>query len=150
LGGTGGAGSALALTGTQKSLIKLLNSNPVTTDLRSVSDVIVLLRRKVTDNPQDGNLRLRLGTYLYLAGDLSGSATEMKRAVSINPEDYLAHIILARVLDLSGEEAAAELSSNGLCRLSPMLQKPIFITAKVYIVAAKSRKPWTNTGRLPS
>ncbi|HNA73357.1 MAG TPA: tetratricopeptide repeat protein, partial [Candidatus Obscuribacter sp.] len=109
LGLTFSFAQAQALTGTQLSLIKLMNTSPVTVDLRSVGDVIIQLRRKVTDNPHDGNLRLRLGTYLYLAGDLQGAASEMKRAVAINPEDYLAHIMLARVLDLSMDEASAEL-----------------------------------------
>ncbi|NJL71039.1 MAG: hypothetical protein HC888_05200 [Candidatus Competibacteraceae bacterium] len=109
LGITFSFAQAQALTGTQLSLIKLMNTSPVTVDLRSVGDVIIQLRRKVTDNPHDGNLRLRLGTYLYLAGDLQGAASEMKRAVAISPEDYLAHILLARVLDLSMDEASAEL-----------------------------------------
>ena len=69
---------ATSLNGTQQSLIKLMNSNPSSVDLRSVGDVVIQLRRKVTDNPSDGNLRLRLGTYLYLAGDLEGAAAEMK------------------------------------------------------------------------
>jgi hypothetical protein len=56
--------SAFALTGAQQSLIKLINSKPASVDLRSVGDVVIQLRRKVTDNPSDGSLRLRLGSYL--------------------------------------------------------------------------------------
>lgn len=65
-----GAAWAVELKANQEALIKLMNSKAASVDLRSVGDVLIALRRKVTDNPHDQNLRLRLAGYLYLAGDL--------------------------------------------------------------------------------
>lgn len=113
------AAQAAALSGAQQSLIKLMNSNPVSVDLRCVGDVIIQLRRKVTDNPHDGNLRLRLGVYLFQTGDLEGAATEMKRAAAAAPTDYLIHTLLARVLDSSMDEASAEIEFRRAIELKP-------------------------------
>lgn len=84
-----------------------------------MGDLMIQLRRKITDDPYDENLRLRLASYLYLAGDLEGSASEMKRAVAIAPEDYFAHMVLAKILDHSGDEANAELEFKRAMQLKP-------------------------------
>ena len=93
----------------QKALLKLFQARPTAVDLKEVGDIIVLLRRKVTDNPYDATLRMRLAAYLFQAGDFSGSATELKRAIAVNADDYFAHAMLARVLDLSMDEGAADI-----------------------------------------
>ena len=43
-----------------QALIKLMQSPASSVDLRSVGDLIILYRRKITDNPHDSNLRLKL------------------------------------------------------------------------------------------
>jgi Flp pilus assembly protein TadD len=102
-----------------QALIKLMASPSSAVDLRSVGDLIILCRRKVTDNPYDSNLRLKLGGYLYLVGDLEGAAGEMKRAVAIKPDDYLAHTLLARVLDQALDESTADIEFKRAIQLRP-------------------------------
>jgi len=102
-----------------QALLKLMFSPPAAVDLRSVGDLIILYRRKVTDNPYDTNLRLKLGGYLYLAGDLEGAASEMKRAVAIKPDDYLAHTLLAHVLDQALDDSTADIEFKRAIQLRP-------------------------------
>ena len=64
--------------------------------------------------------RLRLGSYLLLAGDYEGAALEFKHAVAVKPQDYRAHLLMARVFDDVGDHEissaefrrAIELASN--------------------------------------
>jgi Flp pilus assembly protein TadD len=82
------------------SILKLLRKdNPSFVDIKSLGDVIITLRRKVTDSPSDVGLRIQLGGYLLLAGDLEGAAMELKRAVALQPRNYIAHTLLAKILD---------------------------------------------------
>ncbi len=102
-----------------QSLIKLMQSPSTSVDLRSVGDLIILYRRKVTDNPYDSSLRLKLGCYLYLVGDLEGAAAEIKRAVAIKPDDYLAHTLLAKVLDQALDDSTADIEFKRAIQLRP-------------------------------
>lgn len=76
-------------------------------DLKTVGDTVVSLRRKVTDNPNKPELRLKLGTYLFLLGDPQGAATDLTAAATLNPADAVAHAQLAKVLEWMGDHNEA-------------------------------------------
>ena len=86
------------------SLISLYQMGLTHTDLRSVGDLIIELRREVSDNPAAPDLRMRLGSYLYITGDYEGAAMEMRRAIAIDPENHIGHLLLARLLEDAGDE----------------------------------------------
>lgn len=105
-------------------LISLFRMGVTNTDLRAVGDLIVGLRRKVTDNPNDAGLRMRLGSYLYLAGDYEGAANEVKRAIALQPDNAIAHTILAKLLDDVGDPAAAQSEFQRAIQLSGKYADP--------------------------
>src|SRR5262249_53911356 len=78
-------------------VMRLIRLDQATFDLKSVGDIIINLRRQVTDKPQDESLRLRLAAFLYAAGDYDGAAAEIRRAISLKPTDYAAYTLMARV-----------------------------------------------------
>ncbi len=92
------------------SVVSLVKQDRSVIDLRAIGDQTLSYRRKVTDRPQDSELRIRLAGYLYLAGDLEGAASELKRAIALNPESGFGHAFLAHILDDVGdrEQASSE------------------------------------------
>src|SRR5271156_5670826 len=99
--------------------LKLLKGETNSVDLKTVGDTIISLRRKVTDHPQDAAMRLKLGTYLYVAGDYEGAASELKHALGIKPLDLTAHTLLARVLGEAGEHEASALEFKRAVSIAP-------------------------------
>jgi len=99
--------------------VKLIQTETNTVDLKSVGDLIINLRRKVTDHPQDPDLRLKLGTYLYIAGDYEGAASELKHALALKPLDLTAHALLGRVLGEAGEREASVLELKRALGIAP-------------------------------
>lgn len=109
---------------TDAKLISLFRMGITNTDLRAVGDLIVGLRRKITDNPKDAGLRMRLGSYLYLAGDYEGAANEVKRAIALQPDSAIAHTILAKLLDDVGDPTAAQSEYQQAIQLSGKFADP--------------------------
>lgn len=88
-------------------------------DFKSIGDLIMVLRRKVTDHPEDAAVRKRLGACLLMAGDYEGAAGELKHVVALSPRDYEAHTLLAQVLDNSGAHELAALEYRRAIALKP-------------------------------
>lgn len=111
----------VSITKTQydTSLISLYRMGLTHTDLRSVGDLIIELRKEITDNPSDPDLRMRLGSYLYLTGDYEGAAMEMRRAIAIDPQNYVGHTLLAKLLDDAGDQATSQEEYERSIRLAP-------------------------------
>jgi Flp pilus assembly protein TadD len=105
-------------------LISLFRMGITNTDLRAVGDLIVGLRRQITDNPKAAGLRMRLGCYLYLAGDYEGAANEMKRAIALEPDNTVAHTILAKLLDDVGDPSSAQSEYQRAMQLSNKFADP--------------------------
>lgn len=101
------------------SLISLYRMGLTHTDLRSVGDLIIELRREVTNNPSDAELRMRLGSYLYLTGDYEGAAMEMRRAIALDPNNYVGHTLLAKLLEDAGDEATSQEEYERSIKLAP-------------------------------
>jgi Flp pilus assembly protein TadD len=100
-------------------LVDLFRTGLTNTDLRTVGDLLIKLRREVTNNPQDPSLRIRLGSHLYLAGDYEGAATEMKRAIALRPDDVIGHTLLAKLLDEAGDQSAAHAEFQRAIEIDP-------------------------------
>ncbi|PWT97930.1 MAG: hypothetical protein C5B53_07370, partial [Candidatus Melainabacteria bacterium] len=105
--------------GDLESMIKTIKQQQATIDLKAVGDSIIILRRKITNNPEDPVLRQRLGTLLYLAGDYEGAASELKHAISLKPTNYVAHALLGRVLADAGEREASSMEFHTAIALAP-------------------------------
>ncbi|MBZ0186018.1 MAG: tetratricopeptide repeat protein, partial [Candidatus Obscuribacterales bacterium] len=102
-----------------KTLLNLFRIGMTHTDLRSVGDLIIKVRRQVTNNPDNPLPRMKMGSYLYLTGDYEGAAMEMKRAVALDPDNYVAHTLLARLLDEAGDQSAAQIEYERAIKLNP-------------------------------
>lgn len=105
--------------GDLEAMIKTIKQQQSTIDLKSVGDSIVILRRKITNTPDDPALRQRLGTLLYLAGDYEGAASELKHAISLKPTNYVAHALLGRVLADAGERESSSMQFHTAIALAP-------------------------------
>lgn len=116
------------------SLIDLFRTDLTHTDLRTVGDSIIKLRREVTDRPSDANLRIRLGCHLYLAGDYEGAAMEMKRAIALQPDDVIGHTLLAKLLDDAGDQSASHSEYQKAIQLDPK-----FADARVFYAESLMR-----------
>lgn len=92
--------------------LKLIRLEPSQFEIKSVGDLIITLRRRVTDHAQDPNLRLRLATYLLIAGDYEGACLELKRAIALNPSDFVSHAILAKILNDIGDQQSSTQEFN--------------------------------------
>lgn len=103
------------------------------TDLRGAGDHIVSLRREITDNPNEPDLRLKLGSYLYLSGDLEGASMEMRRALSLDPENVVAHVLLGKVSDGIGDHAQAQNQYRKAIAMSPKLAAPYVCLAESFM-----------------
>lgn len=89
----------------QAALLMMERSHNI--DLKAVGETIVSLRRQVTDDPSAADLKLKLGTNLYLAGDYDGAASEIKGAIELRPNDAIARAMLGKVLDFVGDHGEA-------------------------------------------
>ncbi len=118
----------------EASLIDLFRMDLTHTDLRTVGDLLVRLRREVTDHPQDPALRIRLGCHLYLAGDYEGAATEMKRAIALQPDGVIGHTLLAKLLDDAGDQSAAHAEFQRAIEIDPT-----FADARVFFADSLMR-----------
>ena len=87
--------------------VKLLSIDHSPADLKALGESIVKIRKQVTDHPQDAYLRFRLGTYLYMVGDLEGAASELTSAITLNPSSASARAQLGKVLELGGKHMEA-------------------------------------------
>lgn len=87
------------------SKLATIEHSPI--DLKNLGETIIALRRQVTDHPKETNLRLSLGTNLYLAGDYEGAANEIKRAIALSPGDARAHTQLAMIFDYIADQSNA-------------------------------------------
>jgi Flp pilus assembly protein TadD len=105
--------------GDLESIIKTIKQQQATIDLKAVGDSIIILRRKITNNPEDPILRQRVGALLYLAGDYEGAAGELKHAISLKPNNYVAHALLGRVLADAGEREASSMEFHTAIALAP-------------------------------
>lgn len=103
------------------------------TDLRGAGDHIVKLRREITDNPNNPDLRLKLGSYLYLSGDLEGASMEMRRALSLDQENVVAHVLLGKVSDGIGDHAQAQSQYRKAISMSPKLAAPYVCLAESFM-----------------
>lgn len=101
------------------SLIRLFRMGLTHTDLRTIGDLVIELRKEITDNSNNPELRMRLGSYLYLTGDYEGAAMEMRRAIAIDPQNYVGHILLAKLLDDAGDQASSQEEFERAIRLAP-------------------------------
>jgi Flp pilus assembly protein TadD len=99
--------------------LKLIKTESSAVDLKTIGDLIIGLRRKVTDQPQDPELRLSLGTYLYIAGDYEGAAGELRHVLSIKPTSLAAHTLLGRVLAEAGEHEASVFEFKRALEIEP-------------------------------
>ena len=71
------------------------------------TEVIRLLRNKVARNPGDLDAGLMLGSALYKAGDLTGSAAAFSAVLKQQPDHFQALLLLARSEARSGNSIAA-------------------------------------------
>jgi tetratricopeptide (TPR) repeat protein len=115
--------------GNLESIIKTIKQEQSTVDLKSIGDSIIILRRKITDNPQDPALRQRLGTLLYLAGDYEGAASELKHAIGLKPSNFVAHALLGRILADAGEREASSMEFHNAIALAPSVAATHYLYA---------------------
>jgi len=73
----------------------------------TASEVIKVLRVKVARNPGDLDAGLMLGSALYKAGDLAGSASAFKAVLRQRPQHFQALLLLARSEARSGDTIEA-------------------------------------------
>ncbi|HEY9868060.1 MAG TPA: tetratricopeptide repeat protein, partial [Candidatus Obscuribacterales bacterium] len=111
--------------------LKLLTMERSHTDFKALGEQIVSLRRRVTDHPKDADLRSTLGTYLYLAGDYQGAASELKHALALKPGDAVARAQIAKVLDFIGDHGDALMQFRRAVELAPAV-------AEIHLAFAES------------
>jgi len=102
-----------------EAAVKQIRAESVTVDLKSVGDFIITLRKQVTDHSDDPSLRLKLGTYLYIAGDYEGAASEFRHVNRLKQESVAGHALLARVLGEAGEPEASSLEFKRALSIAP-------------------------------
>jgi Flp pilus assembly protein TadD len=102
-----------------EAAVKQVRAESATVDLKSVGDFIITLRKQVTDHSDDASLRLKLGTYLYLAGDYEGAASEFRHVNRLKAQSVAGHALLARVLGEAGEPEASTLEFKRALSIAP-------------------------------
>jgi Flp pilus assembly protein TadD len=117
-----------------ESALKLIKSEQAGSDLKSVGDSIISLRRKLTDNPHSHSERLRLAIYLYVAGDYEGSASELKQSIAANPTDYVSNALLGMILGEAGERESAALALRRAIALAPNVASTHYLYAENLMV----------------
>lgn len=108
-----------ANTTKEEEYVKLLSMDHIPTDLKALGESIVKIRKQVTDHPQDPFLRFKLGTHLYLVGDLEGAAAELSNSININPSSASARAQLGKVLELGGKHMDALQQFRRAVEISP-------------------------------
>jgi Flp pilus assembly protein TadD len=117
-----------------EAALKLIKSEQAGSDLKSVGDSIISLRRKLTDNPHSHTERLRLAIYLYVAGDSEGAASELKQSIATSPTDYVSHALLGRILGEAGERESATLALRQAIALAPNIASTHYLYAESLIM----------------
>lgn len=103
----------------EEEYVKLLSIDHNPADLKALGESIVKIRKQVTDHPQDPFLRFKLGTYLYMVGDLEGAAGELSNVININPSSASARAQLGKVLELGGKHMDALQQFRRAVEISP-------------------------------
>ncbi len=103
------------------------------TDLRGAGDHIVKLRRQITDTPNDSELRIKLGSYLYLSGDLEGASMELRRALALDNENIVTNVLLGKISDGIGDHQAAQSQYRKAISMSPKLAAPFVCLADSFM-----------------
>ena len=106
-------------TSNEAEYIKLLRQDRLPSDLKFLGESVVKIRKQVTDNPNLPFLRYRLGTFLYLIGDLEGAATELSAAINLNAASASARAQLGKVLELAGRHMEALTQFRRAVEISP-------------------------------
>ncbi len=103
----------------EEEYVKLLAIDHNPADLKALGESIVKIRKQVTDHPHDPFLRFKLGTHLYMVGDLEGAAGELSNSININPSSASARAQLGKVLELGGKHMDALQQFRRAVEISP-------------------------------
>ena len=91
----------------EEDYLKLLMQDQQALDLKGLGENVAKIRRQITDNPNEAFLRFKLGTALYLLGDLEGAASELTTSININPASAFARAQVGKVLELASRHMEA-------------------------------------------
>ncbi|MDX2107446.1 MAG: tetratricopeptide repeat protein [Candidatus Melainabacteria bacterium] len=116
-----------------ENYLELFKMGMTHTDLRGAGDHIVKLRRQITDSPNAPDLRIKLGSYLFLSGDLEGASMELRRALALDNENIVTNVLLGKISDGIGDHSAAQMQYRKAISLSPKLAAPFVCLADSFM-----------------
>lgn len=88
-------------------------------DLKTIGDQILDLRKKITDNPREPRLKMKLAAGLYQIGDYEGTAKELQEVSLLRPQNYQCHLFLGKIFDEVGNHDAGALEFSRALELAP-------------------------------